>query len=235
MGGCKPNRRAFTLIELLVVIAVIAIMAAVLFPVFAKAKEHTRKTRCRNNMHQIIIAIRMYLDDHDGFMCPYDDDAHESADSGHAFGYCTYLLKPYYKDKGIWVCPSGHQRYQGWDTRNYWWGFWPERMTWTDPRTGEVYFTNYEIGFDSQRGNTLSGHNLYMDYGPEGKVQLVMDYPCNWGANQDSSTRQIWEREVVKLARRSHRDGCLVGKLDGHVEWWQDKWEYNVFVGYQGG
>jgi prepilin-type N-terminal cleavage/methylation domain-containing protein len=86
-------RRGFTLVELLVVIAVIAVLAAVLFPVFAKAREHARKSRCRHNIHQIVIAIRMYLDDSDGYMCPYDDPGRENADSGHAFGYCMYLLR----------------------------------------------------------------------------------------------------------------------------------------------
>jgi prepilin-type N-terminal cleavage/methylation domain-containing protein len=225
-------RRGFTLVELLVVIAVIAVLAAVLFPVFAKAREHARKSRCRHNIHQIVIAIRMYLDDSDGYMCPYDDPGRENADSGHAFGYCMYLLRLYYKDKGIWVCPSGHQLGQGWDKwsdRRY--PFRPERMTYKDPKTGEEFYTNYEIGFDQWRGNTLSEHNLYEDYGPHSGIQLVMDYPCNWGANQGPAERYTWETEVVQQERRSHKNGCLVGKLDGHVEWWPDQWRYNVFVG----
>jgi prepilin-type N-terminal cleavage/methylation domain-containing protein/prepilin-type processing-associated H-X9-DG protein len=55
----------FTLIELLVVIAIIAILAAILFPVFAKAREKSRQTQCLNNQRQIAIALQMYAEDHD--------------------------------------------------------------------------------------------------------------------------------------------------------------------------
>lgn len=59
------KKRAFTLIELLVVIAIIAILAAILFPVFAQPKEAAKRTSCLSNMNQIGKAIHMYLGDHD--------------------------------------------------------------------------------------------------------------------------------------------------------------------------
>src|SRR5512140_352980 len=58
-------RRGFTLIELLVVIAIIAILAAILFPVFAKAREKARQTTCLNNQRQIAASMTMYIQDHD--------------------------------------------------------------------------------------------------------------------------------------------------------------------------
>jgi len=60
-----PTRTGFTLIELLVVIAIIAILAAILFPVFAKAREKARQSQCMNNARQIILGIQMYMQDHD--------------------------------------------------------------------------------------------------------------------------------------------------------------------------
>jgi prepilin-type N-terminal cleavage/methylation domain-containing protein/prepilin-type processing-associated H-X9-DG protein len=61
----KINRRGFTLIELLVVIAIIAILAAILFPVFARAREKARQTTCTSNQRQIVASVQMYVQDHD--------------------------------------------------------------------------------------------------------------------------------------------------------------------------
>ena len=63
----KQNRSGFTLIELLVVIAIIAILAAILFPVFARAKEKAKQASCQSNLKQIAAAILMYADDWDGW------------------------------------------------------------------------------------------------------------------------------------------------------------------------
>ena len=66
MVGCLRRRiPGFTLIELLVVIAIIAILAAILFPVFARARENARKSTCQSNLKQIGMAVQMYAQDYD--------------------------------------------------------------------------------------------------------------------------------------------------------------------------
>jgi prepilin-type N-terminal cleavage/methylation domain-containing protein len=227
----------FTLIELLVVIAIIAILAAVLFPVFQKAREQARKSSCRSNIRQIVTAIRMYCDDNNGCMVPYSAaGAPYVPIAGHQFGYGMFLLRNYYKDKAVWACPSGHRLSQGWDTpqviaAHAGYKFIESQMSYRDPRTSEFYYTNYELGFDGQRENTLSTKNLYDDYVEPSKTQVVMDFPCNYGATFE---KPYWTETVVKDGRRSHRDGCVVGCLDGHTEFWQDEWRYNNFVGTGG-
>jgi len=85
--------RGFTLIELLVVIAIIAILAAILFPVFARAREKARQTSCLSNVRELAQATLMYASDHDGYMPTY------------SFTY-WYIIQPYLKNYAIGNCPS---------------------------------------------------------------------------------------------------------------------------------
>jgi prepilin-type N-terminal cleavage/methylation domain-containing protein len=103
-----PRRahRGFTLIELLVVIAVIAILAAILFPVFAQARAKARQIACLSNMRQIGLALQEYASDYDGMMPPsqiyYDLDPNPSA----PVSWPT-LIYTYVKSQEVFVCPAG--------------------------------------------------------------------------------------------------------------------------------
>ena len=100
------RRRAFTLIELLVVIAIIAILAAILFPVFARAREQARKTSCLSNMKQIGTAILMYAQDYDERLVPA---ATGVCPGPNAYGWAD-LTFPYIKNEKVFDCPSSTWR-----------------------------------------------------------------------------------------------------------------------------
>jgi prepilin-type N-terminal cleavage/methylation domain-containing protein len=94
------ERKGFTLIELLVVIAIIAILAAILFPVFAQAREKGRQTACVSNMRQISTAILAYTADYDGY---YPRGIYGV---GQVVYHLFDLIYPYVKSPGIYTCPS---------------------------------------------------------------------------------------------------------------------------------
>src|SRR4028119_919204 len=78
----KQYRAGFTLIELLVVIAIIAILAAILFPVFARARENARRAACQSNLKQLGLAFAQYNQDYDGRYAYTDDGANGTPDQG---------------------------------------------------------------------------------------------------------------------------------------------------------
>src|SRR5438067_1087197 len=117
MQHSRPNR-GFTLIELLVVIAIIAILAAILFPVFAQARAKARQTGCTSNMRQLALAAQMYRQDYDELAPGWWGNPDPSAgwQPWEATGYVQpkrasgahlpALLNPYLKNNGVKRCPS---------------------------------------------------------------------------------------------------------------------------------
>jgi prepilin-type N-terminal cleavage/methylation domain-containing protein/prepilin-type processing-associated H-X9-DG protein len=110
-------RLGFTLIELLVVIAIISILAAIIFPVFAAAREKARETTCLSNLRQIGLAVEMYQDDANGIM-PNRKDLKSSLPGGYMpwapawptsdprCGWAAVVFSPYTKSGAIWACPD---------------------------------------------------------------------------------------------------------------------------------
>jgi prepilin-type N-terminal cleavage/methylation domain-containing protein len=124
----RQHKSAFTLIELLVVIAIIAILAAILFPVFAQAREKAREASCTSNMKQIALALKMYAQDYDERLfssgaLPIANDptgiAHNRRMDGQNLvrmigGGLSWFCQPYVKNQQIFRCPS--------DTGENYWG-----------------------------------------------------------------------------------------------------------------
>ncbi len=117
------TRRGFTLIELLVVIAIIAILAAILFPVFAKAREKARQTSCLSNARQMTTAVQAYIQDYDETMPMAPDWACPGGSpNAHNFPWVRWfvLIQPYMKNQQICKCPSGVLSAAYWSTPADW-------------------------------------------------------------------------------------------------------------------
>jgi prepilin-type N-terminal cleavage/methylation domain-containing protein len=100
-------RRGFTLIELLVVIAIIAILAAILFPVFAKAREKARQSSCLSNLKQLGLSMMQYAQDYDESYPAH----YRYMPAGVALYWWADVTQPYIKNYQVLACPSGSWNY----------------------------------------------------------------------------------------------------------------------------
>jgi prepilin-type N-terminal cleavage/methylation domain-containing protein/prepilin-type processing-associated H-X9-DG protein len=226
-GNTRVNRFGFTLIELLVVIAIIAILAAILFPVFGRARENARRTSCLSNLKQMGLGILQYTQDYDERFPLVWADMNGSAvdtftpdvDKGWA-----EVIQPYIKSEQILQCPSeptglpDAKFYKTLEQRG-------GRSTFND------YFYNWVLG-PNQTGGSIAPYNYIsatQSQVANATVSLMVgDYSSFNSGNYlagGSSTANIGGVTGAGPAfwnlggRRRHLEGATYLFCDGHAKW----------------
>jgi prepilin-type N-terminal cleavage/methylation domain-containing protein/prepilin-type processing-associated H-X9-DG protein len=227
------RKRGFTLIELLVVIAIIAILAAILMPVFAQAREKARGASCQSNLKQIALALSMYQQDYDGKMmssallprvapdavgvCPDGQNIIRMLGGGSA-----YFLQPYIKNDQVFRCPS--------DPGDNYWG----RSTTTWPYSRAVFWgrpSSYHFRhiFDVGGPQRHACHPPGTDTGMGGTVDSQLGKPAEQIVFYEAAA---WHNEKFPLFGGVHPAGdpaipasqrlgtrsINVSYADGHVK-----------------
>lgn len=206
-------RRGFTLIELLVVIAIIAILAAILFPVFARAREKARQASCSSNVKQIMLGVTMYAQD-------YDERTPANGDVLAGRGYVE-VLEPYIKNQNLWNCPSIDK------------GTWYRCSgVWLESSYGWTY--NY-LGRKLGQFQTPSQTALCAETGMHCALQFIADNGAG-GFKLDDNTKW-WVASIAGGQEDLHNGGCNLGFVDGHVKWVKraaliDDAQFNNFWAY---
>jgi prepilin-type N-terminal cleavage/methylation domain-containing protein/prepilin-type processing-associated H-X9-DG protein len=226
--------RAFTLIELLVVIAIIAILAAILFPVFAQARSAARKSACQSNLKQIGIAVAMYADDYDEALIPQGLGANQKL-----WRPWMFLAQPYIKNKQVFICPEAPELSKfTQDDANVQSGYGMNRVHWNgDGKPGGIPpdppTMDYGSGGGKRGTATLAAVNLPAQtiFATDHEGQEVL---WRWGDDKHGFMRALlpdgtpWpgnkkdsnSPEGIKAAAR-HGGGCNYVFLDGHVKWYR--------------
>jgi prepilin-type N-terminal cleavage/methylation domain-containing protein/prepilin-type processing-associated H-X9-DG protein len=239
------NRQGFTLIELLIVIAVIAIIAAILFPTFAQAREKARQSACLSNLHQIGMASELYTQDYDEtfLWCPGGFITGKAMSqqilaASHQWIECVdqpntpwvLLLEPYLKSTVVYRCPS----FPGYS------------LVWSLDRSGRTHRQFEGLGYSIdplEFGDACRPHPLAWLRHPPSQVALFADVGSTWVGSvwavstwiyplstksytPDGNAYWGWEQygdpvpdpSMEPLTRKPHLDGYNFAFADGHAK-----------------
>ncbi|HVK04902.1 MAG TPA: DUF1559 domain-containing protein [Armatimonadaceae bacterium] len=221
------SRSAFTLIELLVVIAIIAILAAILFPVFAQAREKARATACLSNQKQIGTALQMYAQDYDDGLPAWAEWVMTPPGANSSAGYWQAKLSPYIKNgnpetgdnTGVWNCPSLGARGERAVTisggveklpYSYGYNYFVHRNDPGSVVAGAVrgYRYPYQYEMDAPASTVFAGDGSF-----DGRLR--MPYEFLYWRNVQSNTVSAFGNEIPDR----HAGGSNYIFADGHAKW----------------
>jgi prepilin-type N-terminal cleavage/methylation domain-containing protein/prepilin-type processing-associated H-X9-DG protein len=206
----STHRRGFTLIELLVVIAIIAILAAILFPVFAQAREAARKTSCMNNCKQIAIGTMQYVQD-------YDETFPKGWQGYPAAIYWFTVIDPYIKSSGV-TTVSGIYKCPSWTTS-----------------TGASRAYGWNIGCNDTAPAYANGFGYYPLDGSPYRTLAEINRPsdtifCGDISQYPSGSNQlyiVWVKTDQRYTPARHQEGANYCFADGHAKWMKQNYAWS--------
>ena len=208
----RSQTHGFTLIELLVVIAIISILAAILFPVFARARENARRASCMSNLKQIGLGMMMYVQDFDeqyfgrAYGAPVVGDAPYTHFWSPVGGSTVWFLGPYIKNTQVFYCPS-------FPTNQIAYGY--NQILRPGMAAAAIQDPARMLGFvDSQ----FFGDTAYAPAWPGSKALWDTVFCKTVNVSSCTAQNQLHGR---------HMDGVNVAFLDGHVKWMRPNVLYN--------
>lgn len=224
--------KAFTLIELLVVIAIISILAAILFPVFARARENARRTSCLSNLKQLGMGVMMYVQDY--------DETYPNITTLGTSHYWFDKIEPYVKSKQVFLCPSARRNSETLTSGHY--GANAIMLPTAKVQEGDWGGRAIRVGGDwYQPGLKLSDVNfpastyMLMDSGayrviPQGGTLSVITGSGNSylpGVGSFKPNTAVSEDRQDDYQNGRHFLGVNVTFADGHAKWLKSTDVYN--------
>jgi prepilin-type N-terminal cleavage/methylation domain-containing protein/prepilin-type processing-associated H-X9-DG protein len=224
------RKQGFTLIELLVVIAIIALLAAILFPVFARARENARRASCLSNLKQLGLGFLQYSQDYDE---SYPVGNRSGLGAIH-FGYgWASRIYPYVKSQPVFVCPSTRKEPSPWPAT--WTIAYGYNQSIADMRNG--FGISGKLSALSQTSKTVmlfetTGYNT--DFGAndaaddtDGTVEEAQSWASYGSSSQSSGTALVnfatgqlsGMTTLTNLKAPRHFDGANYLMADGHAKW----------------